>query len=62
MPWSCAHVKKGFEQGFSEFGIDCHALELISSLRHGLQVPDLAERWLRGERVFKMAPGGYCAR
>ena len=55
------YAKRCIEQGFSEFGIDSHALELISSLRRGFQVPDLSERWIRGDRVFRMARGGYCA-
>jgi len=56
-----AQVKSGIEQGFSEFGIDSHALELISSLRHGFQFPDLQERWIRGKRVFRLEQGRYCA-
>ena len=56
-----ACIKSGMAQGFSEFGIDSNPLELISSLRHGFQVPDLAKRWMRGDKVFRIAPGGYCA-
>jgi len=48
-----AGVKNGMEQGFAAFAIDSQPGELISYLRQGFQVADLAEVWLKGRRVFK---------
>ncbi len=42
----------GLSAGLAAAGLDGDHVELVSALRTALEVPDVGERWLAGERVF----------
>jgi Fe-S-cluster containining protein len=50
-----AFVLDGMRAGLEESGIKAELLELTAALRIALTVPDAAERFLQGERVFAAA-------
>lgn len=51
----CTFVLDGMRAGLSELHLDGELLELTAALDIALTVPDAAERWLAGEKVFAPA-------
>jgi Fe-S-cluster containining protein len=51
----CTVVLDGMRAGLAESGLDGELLELTAALRIALAVPDAAERWLAGEKLFAPA-------
>lgn len=46
-------ISSGLSQGLTKAGLDGRSYELNRALIQALDVPDAAERWLRGEPVFE---------
>ena len=46
-------VKHGAHDGLGQFGLDRKAYELNSLVLRALETPRVAERWIRGEDVFR---------
>jgi hypothetical protein len=48
-------IELGLTRALKSAGLDAHIYELNSALATALEIPDAAERWARGENVFRNA-------
>ena len=54
-------IEDGMKRALKSAGLDAKMYELNSALATALGIPDAAERWARGEDVFRHGIGGSLA-